>query len=132
MSNTPGVAASWSSCGRLAVGLEEVWPGPDGEGEELADSSGPRSHGSGVILVPPRYLFRGSAMGLPAFGSGMTSPLVVHDPGGGVTGPGGIDGPLMRGLSTGFTQAGRALRNVDVAARCRSKAGRKRDGGACT
>ncbi|MFJ7201817.1 hypothetical protein ACIQV4_41135, partial [Streptomyces sp. NPDC098926] len=30
-------------------------------------------------------------------------PLVVHDPGGGVTGPGGIDGPLMRGLSTGFT-----------------------------
>ncbi|MGW5098221.1 hypothetical protein ACWEQ1_34270 [Streptomyces nodosus] len=36
---------------------------------------------------PPRYLFRGSAMGPPAFGSGMTSPpLVVHDPGGGVTG----------------------------------------------
>ncbi|MEV6576277.1 hypothetical protein [Streptomyces sp. NPDC051577] len=83
-------------------------------------------------LAPPRYLFRGSAMGLPAFGFGMTSPRVVDDPGGGVTGPGGIDGPLMRGLSTGFTRAGRALRNVDVAARCRGKAGRKRDGGACT
>ncbi|WP_393072299.1 hypothetical protein [Streptomyces sp. LN704] len=82
---------------------------------------------------PPRYLLRGSAMGPPAFGSGMTSPLVaVDDPGGGVTGSGGIDGPLMRGLSTGFTQAGRALRNVDVAARCRGKAGRRRDGGACT
>lgn len=53
----------------------------------------------------PRYLLHGSAMGLPAFGSGMTSPLVaVDDPGGGVTGPGGIDGPLMRGLSTGFAQ----------------------------
>ncbi|GHB22896.1 hypothetical protein GCM10010392_59010 [Streptomyces clavifer] len=75
----------------------------------------------------------GSAMGPPAFGSGMTSPLVaVDDPRGGVTGPGGIDGPLMRGLSTGFTRAGRALRNVGVAARCRGKAGRKRDGGACT
>ena len=59
-------------------------------------------------------------------------PLAVHDPGGGVTGSGGIDGPLMRGLSTGFTRAGRALRNVDVAARCRGKAGRKRDGGAGT
>lgn len=33
----------------------------------------------------------------------------------------------MRGLSTGFTRAGRALRNVGVAARCRGKAGRKRD-----
>jgi len=33
----------------------------------------------------------------------------------------------MRGLSTGFTQAGRALRNVDVAARCPGKAGRKRE-----
>ncbi len=33
----------------------------------------------------------------------------------------------MRGLSTGFTRAGRALRNVDVAARCPGKAGRKRD-----
>ena len=32
-------------------------------------------------------------------------------PGGGVTGLGGIDGPLMRGLSTGFTRAGRTLRN---------------------
>ncbi|MEV6012088.1 glycoside hydrolase family 20 zincin-like fold domain-containing protein [Streptomyces sp. NPDC051976] len=56
-------------------------------------------------LAPPRYRLRGSAMGLPAFGSGMTSPLVVDDPGGGVTGPGGIDGPLMRGLSTGFAQS---------------------------
>lgn len=60
----------------------------------------------GTHRSPPRYLLRGSAMGPPAFGSGMTSPLVVHDPGGGVTGPGGIDGPLMRDLSTGFTRAG--------------------------
>ncbi|MCX5276833.1 hypothetical protein [Streptomyces virginiae] len=68
-----------------------------------------------LVLSAPHYRFRGSAMGPPAFGSGMTSPLVaVDDPGGGVTGPGGIDGPLMRGLSTGFTQAGKALRNVDV------------------
>lgn len=35
----------------------------------------------------PRYLFRGSATGPPAFGSGMTSPLVVDDPGG-VVSPG--------------------------------------------
>lgn len=27
-------------------------------------------------LQPPRYLLQGSAMGLPAFGSGMTSPLL--------------------------------------------------------
>lgn len=32
----------------------------------------------------------------------------------------------MRGLSTGFTRAGGALRNVGVAARCLGKAGRKR------
>ncbi len=81
-----------------------------------------------AFAFPPRYRFRGSAMEPPAFGSGMTSPLVaVDDPGGGVTGPGGIDGPLMRGLSTGLTRAGRALRNVGVAARCRGKAGRKRE-----
>nr|WP_237297334.1 transposase [Streptomyces sp. 3211] len=30
-----------------------------------------------VAADPPRYLFRGSAMGLPAFGSGMTSPPVT-------------------------------------------------------
>ena len=35
----------------------------------------------------------------------------------------------MRGLSTGFTRAGIALRNVDVAARCPGRAGRKRDEG---
>ncbi|MCM2416721.1 response regulator transcription factor [Streptomyces sp. RKAG293] len=55
--------------------------------------------------LTPRYRLRGSATGLPAFGSGMTSPLVaVDDPGGGVTGPGVIDGPLMRGLSTGLPE----------------------------
>ncbi|GAA2991062.1 hypothetical protein Sfulv_01100 [Streptomyces fulvorobeus] len=42
--------------------------------------------------------------GLTAFGSATTSPIVVDDPGGGVTGPEGIDGPLMRGLSTGTLQ----------------------------
>ncbi|GGZ20928.1 hypothetical protein GCM10010365_46580 [Streptomyces poonensis] len=36
---------------------------------------------------PPVTVFVGSAMGPPAFGSGMTSPPVVDDPGGGVTGP---------------------------------------------
>jgi SRSO17 transposase len=36
---------------------------------------------------PPHYRFRGSAMGPPAFGPGMTSPPVVHDPGG-VVSPG--------------------------------------------
>lgn len=36
----------------------------------------------------------------------------------------------MRGLSTDITRAGRALRHVDVAARCPGKAGRERDGGA--
>lgn len=33
----------------------------------------------------------------------------------------------MRGLSTGFIQAGRALRNVDVAARCRGRPDEKRE-----
>ncbi|MEV0530155.1 single-stranded DNA-binding protein [Streptomyces sp. NPDC050439] len=42
----------------------------------------------------PHYRPHGSAMGLPAFGSGMTSPLVAVDDPGGVTRPGGIDGPL--------------------------------------
>ncbi|GAA3814454.1 hypothetical protein GCM10022206_61140 [Streptomyces chiangmaiensis] len=59
--------------------------------------------GSTAGGMAPRYLFRGSAMGPPAFGSGMTSLLDVHDPGGGVTGSEGTDGPLMRGLSTDFT-----------------------------
>lgn len=37
----------------------------------------------------------------------MTSPLVNHDPGGGVTGPGGTDRPLIRGMTTDFSQVGR-------------------------
>lgn len=82
-----------------------------------------------VPLPPlPSSWLRNGASGLGA----RHAPLVVHDLGSGVTGPKGIDGPLMRGLSIDFTRAGRALHNMDVAARCRGQAGRKRDGGACT
>jgi hypothetical protein len=87
-----------------------------------ARSSATREVAQVITPCHPRYRLRGSAMGSPAFGSGMTFPLVVDDPGGGVTGPGGIDVPLMSGLGTGFTRAGRALRNVGVAVRCRGKA----------
>lgn len=45
----------------------------------------------------------------------------------GVTGPEGIGRTLMSGLGTGFTRTGRAFRNADVAARCRARAGLKRD-----
>ncbi|MFD5661009.1 hypothetical protein ACFWHX_27650, partial [Streptomyces hirsutus] len=46
----------------------------------------------------PHYLLGGPAMGRPAFGVGMTfSPCRTYGLGGGVTGSGGIDRPLIRG-----------------------------------
>lgn len=64
----------------------------------------------------PHYLLGGPAMGRPAFGVGMTvSPCRSHVLGGGVTGSGGIDRPLIRGMTTGFFAGREALRNVDVA-----------------
>ena len=43
------------------------------------------------------------------------SPCRTHGLGGGVTGSGGIDRPLIRGMTTGFFGSREALRNVDVA-----------------
>ncbi len=43
------------------------------------------------------------------------SPCRTHGLGGGVTGSGGIDRPLIRGMTTGFFAGREALRNVDVA-----------------
>lgn len=37
------------------------------------------------VAVAPHYVFRGPAMGFPAFGPGRTPPLVNHDPGGAVS-----------------------------------------------
>lgn len=42
-------------------------------------------------------------------------PCRTHGPGGGVTSSGGIDRPLIRGMTTGFSGGREALRNVDVA-----------------
>jgi hypothetical protein len=45
---------------------------------------------------PPRYLVHGPEARAPVASSGMTSfPCRSHDPGGGVAGIGGIDGPLI-------------------------------------
>ncbi len=64
----------------------------------------------------PHYLLGGPAMGRLASGVGMTfSPCRTHGLGGGVTGSGGIDRPLIRGMTTGFFAGREALRNVDVA-----------------
>ncbi len=43
------------------------------------------------------------------------SPCRVDGSGGGVTGSGGIDRPLIRGMTTGFFAGREALRNADVA-----------------
>lgn len=43
------------------------------------------------------------------------SPCRSHGLGGGVTGSGGIDRPLIRGMTTGLFAGREALRNVDVA-----------------
>ncbi len=59
--------------------------------------------------------FRGSAVGPPVFGLGMTSPMLRLI-------PGRCHRARMyrriadRSLSTGFTRAGRAFHSVDVAA----------------
>jgi hypothetical protein len=67
-------------------------------------------------MTLPHYLLGGPAMGRPAFGVGMTfSPCRTHGLGGGVTDSGGIDRPLIRGMTTGFLAGREALRNVDVA-----------------
>ncbi len=42
-------------------------------------------------------------------------PCRTHGPGGGVTGSGGIDRLLIRGMTTSFSGGREALRNVDVA-----------------
>ena len=102
-------------------------PMPSGNGLDPAEREELKGLKGGVqrreqvpVLLGPRYLLRGPAMGLPASGPGMTfSPCRTHDPGGGVTGPGGIDRPLIRGMTTGFFAGREALRNVDVADRCR-------------
>jgi hypothetical protein len=53
-------------------------------------------------LPLPHYRFGCPARGRPAFGVGMTfSPCRSHVLGGGVTGSGGIDRPLIRGMTTG-------------------------------
>jgi hypothetical protein len=45
---------------------------PDADAPTTASPA--RAGDDGAGLLPPRYLFRGSARGPPAFGSGMTSP----------------------------------------------------------
>ncbi|KPI24536.1 ABC transporter related protein [Actinobacteria bacterium OV320] len=70
----------------------------------------------GATVGAPHYRFGSPAMGRLAFGVGMTfSPCRSHVLGGGVTGSGGIDRPLIRGMTTGFFVGREALRNVDVA-----------------
>jgi hypothetical protein len=52
--------------------------------------------GVAIIMYAPRYLFVAPDQGVVVARSGMTdAPSRVHDPGGGVTGPGGIGGPLI-------------------------------------
>jgi hypothetical protein len=51
------------------------------------------------------------------------SPCRVHGLGGGVTGFGGTDRPLIRDMTTGFFAGREALRNVDVAIGAVGRAG---------
>ncbi|WP_306432477.1 replication-relaxation family protein [Streptomyces sp. A1136] len=60
-----------------------------------------------ILTGAPHYLLGGPAMGRPASGVGMTfSPCRTYGLGGGVTGFGGIDRPLIRGMTAGLS-AGR-------------------------
>lgn len=69
-----------------------------------------------VWPVTPHYLLGCPAMGRPASGVGMTFSLCrTHGLGGGATGSGGIERPLIGGMTTGFFAGREALRNVDVA-----------------
>ncbi|MFE0845905.1 IS110 family transposase [Streptomyces rochei] len=81
---------------------------------------------------PPVTFFVASQWGLRPLGRHDFPLLLMVTRGVVSPGPEASMDPVMRGLSTGFTRAGKALRSADVAARCPGKAGRKRDGGACT
>ncbi len=57
------------------------------------------------------------------------SPCRSHGLGGGITGSGGIDRPLIRGMTTGLSAGREGLRNVDVAIGAVGWPGRSTTGG---